>query len=1190
LQSRTKIFATAGHSAILELLAQPRPDALDRATRQSATASKPVNFRRLVSGLVAGFGLLAITQANAYTPMPVELPIDYPNQDRASRDADDVTEGVKFIGEDYTLAVSSSDNYVVMEVAPELNTLLRRAASNSGTTLQAVQKISTAALSHFDDQFDFVILTHNEAQALPNAAYLGVHYRASNEVSGLGRPLASQAGTFGSAGYLKSVIHLPVSGALRGGPSLHEIMHRWGNSLRAVTGDRRGHWGYTSVDGVLGGFDLQTLQVPAGGAGDYQATGSGSVSSAGEVSANGYPWNNMAYSPLEQYLMGARAPDQVRDIVEIEGVVDSVPDDDTFTGTGRRVISISDIVSADGDRVPSFSAAQNSFRTLYVVVTASPLNDADWSFHDEQIDQFSLAGDDGDDSLFNFWEATQGFASMSFAGLAEIAHDAVPLPTDISDIRVTSFRHRVTRIEVSEENNYWINAIVSQAGAQNIALDGMRFGLVGQNGTGSEFVRCGNNWTPFDFPAGFVIETGLIECAIEEPGTYQTVAQVRVGVDWVDIFSSDSFEVYDLPPATIDDLQVDSITTGAEVEGDGTTFGQRHWVNVRVTNTAARDLTVGAVRAELEPLDGQVVDPVCSSIAGTTVAAGQTFNSGRVYCPELQVTGQFAIGVDVEVEGVWNRLAQSAPFDVAPLPVTEADDIAVDLTFVSDPNSIVAGQADNVQIRARYTNGGRTDAVFDSMQIQISSADGTTEASCYSTNDTVTVKPEQFFSTGTVSCPTLNNVGTFELTTRFLVNSGVGFVRGDTPIVVKEPETNLVDDVVIDNVELSGTSVQMSTVNNFFASASVKNVGSRSIRTESIRFRILDLDENSSTSEIVCFESNQARTIAAAGEIDTGRQACTLSRIGSYQFVIDLKIDGEWYEKYRSSTVSVVAVEPLCRPPDRVYSVNSSKTIPRLFTVSVSNPRPDGERTDAVISLSGRDIARANPNLKSVSDYWVGIKAVRTSDDSKVQFEPIRAAGNIGRDGVSESMVIPPDGVAAWIFSYCNGSFVDIDLDFTTRAVNLNLAELLLETLSGAGRIRHDKVILFSSQLSEIPSFAAINVLVRLAILDVRADRSSVAARRIRAAANKLGVLFRNSPDRLALYQAFRSIGLRLGRRAAGETIFQAYTRELETASRTGKLQAALNSQFDNLERLLTEAVALSGDSARRMTVRTIGQ
>jgi len=1118
--------------------------------------------------------LVSMACVNAYTPMPAELPANYPNQNLTNRHANDVSEGVKFDGTDYTLAVSSSENFVVMQVPAELNTLLRRARSNSGSTLQAIKKISSAALSHFDDQFDFVILTHNEALPLPNASYLGVHYRASNEVAGIGRPLASQAGTFGSAGFLKSVIHLPVSGALRGGPSLHEIMHRWGNSLKSIKGDRRGHWGYTSVDGVLGGFDLQTLQTPVGLNGEYQATGSGSVIPGGEVSANGYPWNNMAYSPLEQYLMGARAAERIRDIVEIEGVVDTDPDDSIFTGTGKRIISISDIIEDDEERLPAFGSAQNSFRTLYVVVTARPLEDADWSFHNEQVSQFSLAADDGDDSKFNFWEATEGFATMSFSGLTDIVHESVPLTTDFDSIRVTSFKHRLSRIEVSEENNYWLNAIISQTGAETLELDGMRFGLVGQNGTGSEFVRCGSNWVPFDFPAGYVIETGRIECVVEEPGTYQTVAQVRVGAEWIDVFNSESYEVFDIPPANVNDLQVDGILTGPEPDLSGSTLGERHWASIRFTNTAARDLELDGLRSQLIPLDGQAVDPVCSTIAGTVIPAGEAFNSGKLYCPELFTTGRFAISFEVAVDGIWNQLDQSDPFTVEPPPVTSASDVSVDFTFVSDPDAIVAGQVDNVQIRARYINGGFTDAVFESMSIQILSADGVVETSCFVADQPVTVKPSEFFSTGTISCPTLNNVGTFDLSSRFRVNA----------------ETNAVDDIFVNDVELSDSSVQVSTNENFSASASIRNSGRRSVRIQSVRFRLLDLDENAGGREILCYESNQARTIAAAGVLVTGSQTCTLANVGNYQFVVDIRIDDEWYEKYRSASISVVAVAPVCVPPASIGTTYSSGALPRLLSVAVADLVDNGERVDTVVTIAGRTTRRSNPNLASISDYWVGIKAIRTSDDNDVQFEPIRAPGNIGREGVSESMVIPPDGAAAWNLSFCNTAMVDIDIDFTTRVVNLNLAQLLLDNLSGVGRIRHDKVILLSSRLSAIPAFAGVSNLYRRAVLDVRAGRGSVASRRMRAAASKLGLIYRDPSARLAVYQAFRSVGIRLGRRARGESVYQAYSRALQTASRSGALQAALTTSFENLERLLNEAVSLSGDSARRLTVRTIGQ
>jgi len=422
------------------------------------------------------------------------------------------------------------------------------------------------------------------------------------------------------------------------------------------------------------------------------------------------------------------------------------------------------------------------------------------------------------------------------------------------------------------------------------------------------------------------------------------------------------------------------------------------------------------------------------------------------------------------------------------------------------------------------------------------------------------------------------------------VNGTNGVARSGTPVVVREPETNAVDDIFVSDVELSDSSVQVSSAENFSASASIRNSGRRSVRTQSVRFRLLDMDENAGGREILCYASNQARTIAAAGVLETGNQACTLDNIGNYQFVVDIRIDDEWYEKYRSSTISVVAGAPVCAPPTSIGTTYTSGAFPRLLSVAVSDPVDNGERVDAVVTIAGRTTRRNNPNLASISDYWVGITAVRVSDDNDVQFQPIRAPGNIGREGVSESLVIPPDGAAAWNLSFCNTATVDIDIDFTTRVVNLNLAQLLMDSLSGVGRIRHDKVILLSSKLSAIPAFASVSSLYRLAVLDVRAGRGSVADRRMRAAAKKLAVIYKDPAARLAIYKVFRSVGIRLGRRARGETVYQAYSRALQTASRRGVLQTALNTSFDNLERLLNEAVTLSGDSARRLTVRTIGQ
>ena len=80
-------------------------------------------------------------------------------------------------------------------------------------------------------QFDFFFLLLNETTVPSYFPYHGKCYGISNAISGIGESIFNDDVSYCSAGKLKAVIALAHKDYLKNGPSLHELMHNWGNRI-----------------------------------------------------------------------------------------------------------------------------------------------------------------------------------------------------------------------------------------------------------------------------------------------------------------------------------------------------------------------------------------------------------------------------------------------------------------------------------------------------------------------------------------------------------------------------------------------------------------------------------------------------------------------------------------------------------------------------------------------------------------------------------------------------------------------------------------------------------------------------------------------------------------------------------------------------------------------------------------------
>ena len=279
---------------------------------------------------------------------------------------------------------------------------------------------------HFNDEFDFLMFVPN---LQPGQHEPGVNIKSSyagirNDVQGIGRSTFTNNDSWESAGKLQGVIdfgsyaiYSDRRSILFEGPTLHELMHRWANFI--VPTSYGGHWGFSSANGNIGGFDIAKL-VDHGG-GRY---------TAGSFTIAGVADNVRPYSPIELYLAGFIPPGEVPDLWvaedgewlrDEEGRI--IRDDNghlMFTANQVRTYTIEDIIAENGPRVPDSSQAQRDFRAAVILLVDQkhPATREALETLSDDVFWFSNAGED-EFYRYNFYEATGGRGTIIMDGLSE---------------------------------------------------------------------------------------------------------------------------------------------------------------------------------------------------------------------------------------------------------------------------------------------------------------------------------------------------------------------------------------------------------------------------------------------------------------------------------------------------------------------------------------------------------------------------------------------------------------------------------------------------------------------------------------------------------------------------------------------------------------------------------------------------
>ncbi|MBM4386262.1 MAG: hypothetical protein FJ088_00905 [Deltaproteobacteria bacterium] len=252
-------------------------------------------------------------------------------------------------------------------------------------------KVGQAFYKQYPDEFDFLTVFTTTNVGIQSGIPV------SNSVKGIGQgsfygETYSYAAKYGSKGKLKEVVKMgnvslyPTYDKLEVGTVglipitpiellAHETGHIWlvwisydlgdgvkHEDLRGV--NEKGHWNYLYNSGQSDSYS----SVMYGNVWKYNPDKPGCFTTQ-------KPAPSRKYSPLDQYLMGLRAPEEVPDSFLIVNdnlpaeTSDSMPSNGNYEICGDKlVIGISDIILAMGPREPAWNEAQHEFRNAFILV------------------------------------------------------------------------------------------------------------------------------------------------------------------------------------------------------------------------------------------------------------------------------------------------------------------------------------------------------------------------------------------------------------------------------------------------------------------------------------------------------------------------------------------------------------------------------------------------------------------------------------------------------------------------------------------------------------------------------------------------------------------------------------------------------------------------------------------------------
>ena len=298
------------------------------------------------------------------------------------------------------------------------NVFVLPVADNLATDELPFKEYTAKFYDYFDDDLDFLMFVSN-LRSGDQHGYLGIYHTVMNDSKGIGRETYSNTADWGSTAKLQGVMHFPGYNLIYSGPSLHEVMHRWANYV-VPPNPSWAHWGFSSADGQLGGFNLEDLVDL--GEGKYSAGDFGTFANGG---------NSVPYSPIELYLAGFFPMEEVPDLTIAEDgewlrdengdIVRTDTGDPIFSASGLTSYTVEDLVKEYGSRLPAYPQAQREFRAAAILLIDED-NPALGRILDRLSEDVSSFSHEGFGLFvgFNFYRATRGRATIKMDGLSQL--------------------------------------------------------------------------------------------------------------------------------------------------------------------------------------------------------------------------------------------------------------------------------------------------------------------------------------------------------------------------------------------------------------------------------------------------------------------------------------------------------------------------------------------------------------------------------------------------------------------------------------------------------------------------------------------------------------------------------------------------------------------------------------------------
>lgn len=286
--------------------------------------------------------------------------------------------------------------------------------------------------SKFEDEFDFAFYVYED-----DSYFIGGGYSTlMNNIKGIGREIEGNS-IYNHNLYAEKLFGTILFGGYQEfNPEIikHELCHTWANYLRStyqLIGEQEheifAHWGFSDVNGMLGGFDKKTFTANIDGNPKWYHAPNINYCETWDAQGATMGIEDKTYAPLELYLMGLISAEEVPDVTFYSGL-SNIPDsrfslaDGYFAAEKSETWSIEDIIERFGAREPAYPNTQKEFRILTVILTkeAREIQDTEWELVDNILLKMSYAGKDDDNSSLNFWEATLGKATLKVDELDKI--------------------------------------------------------------------------------------------------------------------------------------------------------------------------------------------------------------------------------------------------------------------------------------------------------------------------------------------------------------------------------------------------------------------------------------------------------------------------------------------------------------------------------------------------------------------------------------------------------------------------------------------------------------------------------------------------------------------------------------------------------------------------------------------------